>query len=53
MTMANRDSKRNRGGGLGDGSGGGKGVDGRGNFGEKPNFRCRHHHFHGHRMDAG
>jgi hypothetical protein len=53
MTMAKCDSKRNRGGGCGDGSGGRKGGDGSGNFGGKPNFCHRHHHFRRHRMDAG
>jgi hypothetical protein len=53
MTMAKRDSKRNRGGGRGNGSVGGKGGDGSGNFGGKPNFCRCHHHFRRHRMDAG
>ena len=52
MTMAKRDSKRNRSGGHGDGSSGGKGDDSSGNFGGKPNFCRRHHHFRRHRMDA-
>ncbi len=53
MMMAKRDSKRNHGGNRADGSGGGKGGDGIGNFGGKPNFHHRHHHFCRHRMDAG
>ena len=52
ITMAKRNSKRNRGGGLGGGSGSRKGGDGSGNFGGKPNFCRRHHHFRRHRMDA-
>ena len=52
MTMAKPDSKRNRGGGHGDSSGGGKVSDSSGNFGGKPNFRRRQHHFCHHRMDT-